>query len=66
LAKAMYDIKATIRSAHVATFGERAVDVFYLTDAKGGKIEDPARIKALQDRLISAAGASSAAGRKAA
>ncbi|MDB5720480.1 MAG: [protein-PII] uridylyltransferase [Alphaproteobacteria bacterium] len=66
LAKAMYDIKATIRSAHVATFGERAVDVFYLTDAKGGKIEDPARIKALHDRLISAAGASSAAGRKAA
>ena len=66
LAKAMYDIKATIRSAHVATFGERAVDVFYLTDAKGGKIEDPARIKALHDRLISAAGASSPVGRKAA
>jgi [protein-PII] uridylyltransferase len=66
LAKAIYDMYATIRSAHVATFGERAVDVFYLTDAGGGKIDDPARIKALQEALVRTAGSTASSGRKAA
>jgi [protein-PII] uridylyltransferase len=56
LAKAIFDTRATIRSAHIATFGERAVDVFYLTDAGGGKIDDPARIEALKESLLRAAG----------
>jgi [protein-PII] uridylyltransferase len=66
LAKAIFDEQATIRSAHIATFGERAVDVFYLMDSAGGKIDDPARLKALHDRLVLAAGASPGEGRKAA
>ena len=45
-----------IHSAHIATYGERAVDVFYLTDLDGGKIDGPARLKALQARLLKAAG----------
>jgi [protein-PII] uridylyltransferase len=52
LARAIYLSRATVHSAHIATYGERAVDVFYLTDASGGKIESPARIKALQARLV--------------
>ncbi len=52
LARAIYVSRATVHSAHIATYGERAVDVFYLTDANGGKIESPARLKALKGRLL--------------
>ena len=55
LARAIYVSRAIIHSAHIATYGERAVDVFYLTDLGGAKIEAPARLKALQARLLKAA-----------
>jgi [protein-PII] uridylyltransferase len=55
LARAIFEAKATIHSAHIATYGERAVDVFYLTDLKGARIENPARLKALRARLLKAA-----------
>ena len=56
LARALYESKAAIHSAHIATYGERAVDVFYLTDHHGAKIESPARLKALKSSLLKAAG----------
>ena len=28
-----------VHSAHVTTYGERAVDTFYVTDLLGGKVE---------------------------
>jgi [protein-PII] uridylyltransferase len=56
LAHSVYESGATIHSAHIATYGERAVDVFYLTDFEGEKITAPARLKALHDRLLKAAG----------
>jgi [protein-PII] uridylyltransferase len=55
LARAISDFGATIHSAHIATYGERAVDVFYLTDLDGAKIDRPERLKALQERLLAAA-----------
>jgi len=55
LARAIYVSRAIIHSAHIATYGERAVDVFYLTDLTGAKIESPARLKALRARLLKAA-----------
>mgnify|MGYP001461378072 CR=1 FL=1 len=41
-----------IVSAHIATFGERAVDVFYVTDLTGAKLTAPARQNAIRRRLI--------------
>ena len=38
LAGAIRGADLTLHSAHVATYGERAVDVFYLTDAAGRKL----------------------------
>ncbi len=35
LARTLADHRLSIRSAHIAGFGERAVDSFYVTDAKG-------------------------------
>ena len=38
LAAAIHDCGHTIHSAHIATYGERAVDVFYLTAPSGAKL----------------------------
>ena len=43
LAYALFQSKVTVHSAHVATYGERAVDTFYVTDLIGDKIDSPAR-----------------------
>lgn len=55
LAYALFQSKVMVHSAHVATFGERAVDTFYLTDLFGGKIESKARLATLEKRLLDAA-----------
>ncbi len=52
LTHALFTARLAIRSAHIATYGERAVDVFYLTDLTGAKIDDAARLKALEKRLL--------------
>ena len=48
LAAAIHDQGHTIHSAHIATFGERAVDVFYVTRADGKKLtgDDAERLRA--------------------
>jgi [protein-PII] uridylyltransferase len=55
LAQALFESKVTLHSAHIATYGERAVDTFYVTDLLGGKIESRSRLKSLEARLIDAA-----------
>jgi [protein-PII] uridylyltransferase len=55
ITRALFDAKLSISSAHIATYGERAVDVFYVTDLTGQKIDNPARLKALQKRLLAVA-----------
>jgi len=55
LAQALFQSKVTIHSAHIATYGERAVDTFYFTDLIGDKITSPARLKSLERRLSEAA-----------
>jgi len=54
----LYDLTNTlsrlnlnIASAHVATFGERAVDVFYVTDLTGGKIRSGSATNAIRKAL---------------
>jgi len=56
LADAMFREGAVIRSAHIATYGERAVDVFYLTDTAGRKIVGEAALAGLEAALKAAAG----------
>ncbi len=55
----LYDLTTTlsklnlnIASAHVATFGERVVDVFYVTDLMGAQIASPTRQAAIKRALI--------------
>lgn len=55
LSYALFQSKVTVHSAHVATYGERAVDTFYVTDLLGGKLDSSARVKTLEKRLLEAA-----------
>ena len=55
LAYALFESKVTIRSAHIATYGERAVDTFYVTDLLSGKVEGTLRLKSIERRLLDAA-----------
>lgn len=55
LAYALFQSKVTIHSAHVATYGERAVDTFYVTDLTGDKITAVLRLKSLERRMLDAA-----------
>jgi [protein-PII] uridylyltransferase len=55
----LYELTATlsklnlnIASAHVATFGERVVDVFYVTDLTGAQITSPPRQAAIRRALL--------------
>ena len=54
--RALFDLKLTISSAHVATFGERAVDTFYVRDLFGHKITHEGRLKAIEERLLDSVG----------
>jgi [protein-PII] uridylyltransferase len=45
-------LNLNIASAHVATFGERAVDVFYVTDLFGAKITSATRQATIKRALI--------------
>jgi [protein-PII] uridylyltransferase len=53
LTAAMSKLNLNIASAHVATFGERVVDVFYVTDLLGAQITSATRQAAIKRALIS-------------
>lgn len=45
------NLNLDIASAHIATFGEKAVDVFYVTDLTGKKITNSSREALIRERL---------------
>ncbi|RZJ44495.1 MAG: ACT domain-containing protein, partial [Brevundimonas sp.] len=51
LARVLADNGLSIRSAHIAGFGERAVDSFYVTDAKGGRPKAGPKLERLREAL---------------
>jgi [protein-PII] uridylyltransferase len=66
----LYELTATlsklnlnIASAHVATFGERVVDVFYVTDLMGAQITSPTRQAAIKRALVALLAAPETAGK---
>ncbi len=52
LTRALADLNLSIGSAHVGTYGEKAIDVFYVTDLTGAKVADPARQKRIRAALL--------------
>ena len=51
LARCISDAGLSILSAHIDGYGERAVDAFYVVDAKGRKLTDGKRVAALKGAL---------------
>lgn len=52
LTREISDLNLTIGSAHIGTYGEKAVDVFYVTDLTGQKIMSKSRQKKIHDTLM--------------
>jgi [protein-PII] uridylyltransferase len=52
LTAALSKLNLNIGSAHIVTFGEKAVDVFYVTDLTGAKIVSPARQGTIRRHLL--------------
>ena len=55
LARALFEARLMVHSAHIATYGERAIDTFYVTDLLGEKVDAPARLKTVEKKLLEAA-----------
>jgi [protein-PII] uridylyltransferase len=55
LARALFEERLMVHSAHIATYGERAADTFYVTDLLGEKVGAADRLKAVEKRLLDAA-----------
>ncbi len=51
---AIFESGLSISSAMIATYGERAVDVFYVRDGFGHKITHPERLKSVEMRVVAA------------
>ena len=52
LTNAISKLNLNIGSAHITTFGERAVDAFYVTDLTGAKIVSPQRQATIKRQLL--------------
>ena len=55
LARALFESKLMVQSAHVTNYGERAVDTFYVTDLLGAKVESAERLEQIERALLEAA-----------
>ena len=52
LTASLSSLNLNIGSAHIVTFGEKAVDAFYVTDLTGQKINAPSKQAAIKRRLL--------------
>ena len=54
LTRALHDLNLQVASAKVSTFGERVVDVFYVKNLFGTKIDHPDKLKQIDRMLLEA------------
>ena len=59
LTRCLSDLNLQISSAKISTFGQRAVDVFYVKDQFGLKVESEARLKTIRAGLMEVLGPAS-------
>jgi len=52
LSRRIFTLSLSISSAHIATYGERAVDVFYVKDSFGLKITNKVKLANIEKKLL--------------
>jgi [protein-PII] uridylyltransferase len=52
--QALFDAGLDVVSARVSTIGDEVVDAFYVRDAAGGKVTDPATLERVEEALRAA------------
>lgn len=57
---ALTDLGLSINSAHITTYGEHVVDVFYVKDVFGLKVESASKLKQIRERVAKAVDAGKA------
>ncbi len=56
IAQTLYELGLSVERAKIGTFLDQVVDVFYVTDQRGAKIEEQARLEAIRRRLLDVIG----------
>jgi [protein-PII] uridylyltransferase len=56
LARALHELHLTIAIAKITTEGAKAIDVFYVSEEDGSKVESKERLARIRDRLLEAVG----------
>jgi len=51
ITRAIFTLGLSVQAARISTRLDQVADVFYVTDAKGGKVTDPARLEAIRATL---------------
>ncbi len=54
ITQCLFDLGLSVRAARISTHLDQIVDVFYVTDAAGGQVIDPARLETIRARLRAA------------
>ncbi len=52
LSQVLVDLKISINSAHIATYGERAITVFFVRDLFGHKITNDKKLEQIEEKLM--------------
>ena len=65
LTSTLSNLMLDITSAHITTFGEKAVDVFYVTDLTGKKVDSDTRQETIRKKLVGVLDGSEKLGREA-
>lgn len=52
LSQVLFDLKISINSAHIATYGERAITVFFVRDSFGHKITNEKKLELAKEKLM--------------
>ena len=54
VAKTLFELGLSVHAARIATYLDQVVDVFYVSDHRGGKVEDTARLQQIRHRVLEA------------
>jgi [protein-PII] uridylyltransferase len=60
IARTIYDLGLSVHVAKIGTYVDQVVDVFYVTDGEGAKIQDEQRLDHIRQKLVEEIEASSA------